>query len=418
MGTEIFQMSQQAVDRLEVIQRIESQQISQTEGARLLQLTTRHVRRLQGAYRDKDAQGLMSKRRGQPSNNHLSQDMLAQCVTLIKTHYADFKPTFAHEKLTEVHKLCLSVESVRQLMIREGLWKGKKRKKITLHQTRERRAQYGELVQIDGSPHAWFEDCAPKCCLLVYIDDATSTLMQLYFTEVESTAAYFEATKRYLKQHGRPLAYYSDKHTIFRVQIKEAKSGSGDTQFSRAMKELDIELICAHSAQAKGRVERANAVLQDRLVKELRLHHIADIPSANAFLPQFIEDYNKRFAVAAANANDAHRQHCPDDDTLRLILSPQHPRKLSKNLELSYKNITYQIQLDSPGYTMRGATVTVIEQGTEVVLLYKQKSLNYKTIDRKNQATQIKDTKQIAQKPQRKVQQANDHPWKKYPLSR
>ena len=415
MQQETVQMSRQEVDRLEIIQRIESGQINQLEGALRLKLTTRQMRRLQRAYQKNGATGIISKRRGRPSNNKLNIDIKDNALKLIQTHYSDFKPTFAHEKLTEVHAFKISRESVRQLMMKHGLWKGKRRKKITVHQTRERRSQYGELVQIDGSLHAWFEDRAPKCCLIVYIDDATSKLMQLLFAEVESTDAYFATTEAYIQQYGRPLAYYSDKHTIFRVGLKEAKTGTGDTQFSRALKELGIELICANSPQAKGRVERANSVLQDRLVKELRLRNISDIQTANTYLPEFIADYNNRFSVCSANPVDAHLQNIPSNEALKLILSYQEQRKLSKNLEISYNNMIYKIKMESPGYTMRGASITVIDRLKKVTLIYKGKYLPYEVIDKKNRPTNIKDSKQVEHKPRYKPKPNNNHPWKSYP---
>lgn len=414
MEPEILSMSGKEVDRLTVIQRVEDRLISQREAAKQLKITTRQVRRIQDAYRSFGAHGIVSKRRGRPSNSRLSDLVKSEAIRLIQLHYPDFKPTLAHEKLTEKHGLKLSLESVRQLMIAHDLWKGKRRKKAKVHQMRERRSQYGELVQIDGSPHAWFEERGPKCCLLVYIDDATSQIMQLHFAEVESTQAYFDATQKHIQKHGRPLAYYSDKHGIFRVNMPEAKSGSGDTQFSRAMKELGIDLICAHSPQAKGRVERANGVLQDRLVKELRLNNISDIQSANHFLPQFIADYNQRFAVEPTSPVNAHRKTGPDLPTLELILSEQHQRKLSKNLELSYQNKIYQIITKTPSYTMRGAQITVIDQQKKVTLIYKNTILEYKTFDKNNRPTPVKDTKQINSKLMTTYRPPQSHPWKRY----
>src|SRR5450432_1821173 len=158
------------------------------------------------------------------------------------------------------------------------------------------REHIGELVQIDGSEHRWFEDRAAACTLLVFVDDATSRLMELRFVASESTFAYFEALKAYLRRHGKPVAFYSDKHSIFRVSNENAASGNGMTQFGRALSELNIEILCANTSQAKGRVERAHYTLQDRLVKELRLAGISSIEAANAFLPNFVADYNGRFA--------------------------------------------------------------------------------------------------------------------------
>ncbi len=210
-------------------------------------------------------------------------------MNLVRRHYVDFSPTFAHEKLTEVHHLAFSVETLRQWMIAAGLWLAKSRKKARVHQRRPRRPCVGELVQIDGSPHDWFEERAERCTLLVFIDDATSRLMALRFVPAETTQAYMETLRACLDQHGRPVALYSDKHSIFRVNHPEHEGEV--TPFSRALKTLDIEPIHAHTPQAKGRVERASQTLQDRLVKELRLRHINDMGQANAFLPEFIETY-------------------------------------------------------------------------------------------------------------------------------
>src|SRR5205085_10363476 len=221
--------------------------------------------------------------------------------------YYDFGPTLAHEKLIAVHGLRLAVESVRQLLITEGLWRMRRARKVVIHQLRERRARVGELIQIDGSPHDWFEGRAEKCTLLVMVDDATSRLMHMQFVECETTFNYFEAVRAYIALHGKPGAFYSDKFSVFRVNIPNALTGTGLTQFGRAMKELGVELICAHSPQAKGRVERANQTLQDRLVKELRLRSISSVGAANAYLPEFIADFNSRFAVEPRSKQDAHQ---------------------------------------------------------------------------------------------------------------
>ena len=190
-------------------------------------------------------------------------------------------------------------------MVEAGLWLSRKQRR-TFHQPRLRRESYGELVQIDGSEHRWFEGRGQPCTLLVFIDDATSKLMQLRFVLSESTASYFEALQSYLETHGCPVAFYSDKHSVFRMN-RDAQGGQGMTQFGRALAELNIGILCANSSQAKGRVERANRTLQDRLVKELRIASISDMTSGNAFLPGFVERFNERFSIGAAKADDLHR---------------------------------------------------------------------------------------------------------------
>lgn len=215
---------------------------------------------------------------------------------IVREHYYDFGPTLAAEKLLERQGISINKETLRQWMIEAGLREGKICKPTRVHQQRTRRTCFGKLVQIDGSYHDWFEGRAERCCLIVYIDDAISKLLVLRFEPNESALSYFNTTRDYIMQYGRPLAFYSDQHGIFSMNIKEAYLDTGETQFARAMRELDIKITCANSPEAKGRVERANGILQDRLVKELRLRGISDIDSANAYLPQFVIDYNNRFA--------------------------------------------------------------------------------------------------------------------------
>jgi len=275
-------MSQRELSRLEVIQRVCRKTLRQRRAAELLGLSVRQVKRLCREYRREGAASLVSKRRGRPSNNRLAPETVSAAGHLLRSRYPDFGPTLAHEKLRNLHGLSLGLESVRQLMIREGLWRPRRARQAVIHQMRERRARCGELIQIDGSPHDWFEGRCEKCTLLVMVDDATSRLMQMRFCQAETTFNYFAAVRSYIHQHGKPLAFYSDKFGVFRVNIPAALSGTGLTQFGRAMKELSIELICAHSPQAKGRVERANQTLQDRLVKELRLRAVSSVEEANA----------------------------------------------------------------------------------------------------------------------------------------
>ena len=274
MKKDILTMSKKELTRLEIIQKLEEKRLKQKEAGDMLGISARQVRRLLRKYKQEGEAGLISKRRGRPSNNQLDPQIKKKAIDLLHSQYPDFGPTLACEKLEERNGLKLSAESVRQIMIAEELWKPRKHKRPQIHQMRPRRACEGELVQIDGSPHNWFEDRGPYCNLLAYIDDATGRLMELLFTPTETTFSYFQATRHYLVLHGLPVAFYSDKHGIFRVNIKNALSGSGMSQFGRAMKHLDIEIICANTPQAKGRVERVFATLQDRLVKELRLRNI------------------------------------------------------------------------------------------------------------------------------------------------
>lgn len=418
-------MSQRELTRLEVIQLVKRKTLKQRQAAELLSISVRQVKRLCKAYQANGAAGLISKRRGRPSNNRLPEKTINQARQLLRSRYPDFGPTLATEKLA-IAGVSLSVETVRQLLIGEGLWKAKRVRRVVIHQLRERRARLGELVQIDGSPHDWFEGRAPKCTLLVFVDDATSRLMYLQFVAAETTFNYFAAVRSYLTEFGKPLAFYSDKFGVFRVNMPNPLSGTGLTQFGRALKELDIELICAHSPQAKGRVERANQTLQDRLTKELRLGGISSLEQANAYLPEFIAAYNARFAVAPRAAESAHRS-LGKAENLDRILTLCERRTLSKNLTLSYNNVIYQIKTKRSAYTMRQAQVEVRERHSgEITIEYKQRPLEY-TIYREQEQQQGKVIEakllqpaaaRTAVRPKQKQGSVPATPWRRFYFSK
>jgi len=411
----LLAMSTQEVERATVIRQVIEKRLKQTEAAKLLKITPRQVRRLKQAYRQFGAEGLVSKHRGRAANNRHGAEVKAFVKKLIASQYYDFGPTFASEKLQERHKIVVNKETLRQWMIEWELWKPKRQKAARIHQSRIRRACFGELVQIDGSHHDWFEGRAAACCLLVFIDDATSRLVGLHFEESETTAGYFKLSRAHIEKYGRPLAYYSDKFGVFRVNHRGCEDS--ETQFGRAMRELDIELICADSAQAKGRVERANKTLQDRLIKEMRLRGLNSIEAANAYAVEFIKSWNQRFAVEAQSDMDAHRKELPNDEEMNLVFSIQKMRTLSKNLELSYENIIYQVQTKTTGYRLRHAKVTVCEDlSGKVTLLYKGQVLHYKQLLKQQRVPDVIDKKQIAKKItqiKKRYKPGADHPWKR-----
>jgi hypothetical protein len=343
---ETITMSMQELDRLKTIQAVVACQIKASAAAARLDLTRRQVNRLIQRYLDAGASGLVSRKRGKPSNFQLAPGVATSALTIIRERYQDFGPTLACEKLRELHGLVLAKETVRKLMLDAGLWIPRRLRSPSIYQPRNRRDCIGELIQIDGSDHDWFEGRAPACTLLVYIDDATSRLMHLHFTYSESTFSYFEATKAYLERYGKPLAFYSDKATVFRCNRKQAAGGDGYTQFGRALFELNIESICANSSQAKGRVERANKTLQDRLVKELRLQGVSSHADANGYATAFIRDYNQRFAKPARNDFDAHRPLREDEDP-ELIFTWREARKVSKALTVQYDKTMFLLA-DTP----------------------------------------------------------------------
>jgi transposase len=268
---DLLTMSKEELSRLEVMERLQEKRMKQRTAAEILGVSVRQVKRLLRAYRREGATGLVSKQRGQASHHQLEQETVRVALDLLKGRYADFGPTLAHEKLVELEGLKLCLGSVRNIMIAEGIWQAKKVWKQAGHPLRERRACYGELVQMDGTDHDWFEGRSEHCTLLVMIDDATGQLGALSFVPEESFFGYCGLLRQYLGAHGRPAGLYTDKHGIFRVNMPHAVSGDNLTQFGRAMQSLESPILCANTPQAKGRVERVNQTLQDRLVKEMRL---------------------------------------------------------------------------------------------------------------------------------------------------
>ncbi len=427
MKAELLHMSRQEQSRSEVMRLYTEGHIKQKEAAKRMDLSARQVRRIAKAYRRCGCQALIHGNRGRTSNRKIREDTRDRAITLIRKHYLDFGPTFASEKLSEKHSLTVSVETLRQWMIGAGLWTPKSKKQKRNHPMRERRPRIGELVQIDGSPHDWFEGRAPKCTLIVFIDDATGQLLDLQFSPSETTEGYMTGLRRYLKRYGRPVALYSDRHSVFTVNREDATSGEQITQFGRVLKTLDIEGITANSPQAKGRVERANQTLQDRLIKEMRLEGISGMEEGNAFLMQYMKTHNDKFAVQPVSDEDAHRPVLHNEEELDLIFSIHSKRKLSKNLSLQYNNTLYQLKIKGIGYAMRGATVTICEDfDGNITLLYQSKSLDFSIHKRGEKLRPMTDDKNINQAVEESIQaQQNrsnykpsiDHPWRKSMVS-
>ncbi len=378
---EVVQMSLKEADRYAVIVQVIERTMGQSDAALWLNISVRQVKRLVRAIRQDGAQGAVSRRWGVPSNRRIAQPIRDRFVGLVREHYADFGPTLACEYLRSQHGYTGSAETLRGWMIEAQLWKAKRSRVRRIHSPRERRSRLGELVQIDGSPHAWFEDRAGKCCLIAFIDDATGTLLQACFYPVESTNAYLHSLQCYVGAHGRPLALYSDRHSIF---TKHDPEDPAPTQFERAMGELNIESILAYSPQAKGRVERVFQTLQDRLVKALRLAKVSTIEAANAWLPPYLAKHNARFAHPASDNANAHRALEGDAQNLRRICAHHYERVLSKALTCKFKGqlLVLITRPEQPRYALRSQTVKIIEHQTgELELLWGREALEFKTFD-------------------------------------
>jgi transposase len=355
----LLEMSADERERSQLVRQCVEGRLGQRAASERLGIGVRQFKRLVRSWREAGDAGLVSRQRGRPSNRRLNDVRRAEIAVLLKGRYSGFGATLACEKLLELDGIKVSTETVRQMLISLGEWKPKARRAKRVFQLRERRPRFGELIQIDGSPHDWFEGRGPRCTLIVFIDDATGRLTALYFAPVESGQAYLAALRDHVLSYGCPLAFYSDRHGIFRVNAKDAQSGDGRTEFGRVVDRLEIGLINALTPQAKGRVERANQTLQDRLVKEMRLRNICSIPAAQAYFPEFILEWNKKFAVEPRDETSAHRPWTKTAEDLDLALARQDERVLSKALTFSYGGTKYCVKTQGPGTAMRGAKIMV-----------------------------------------------------------
>ena len=405
-------MSKTDLHRLEVLNNIQKNGLKQIKAAEILGLSTRQVRRLKRQLAEQGPQGIVSRKLGAPSNHQLSQTTIHQILCFFRDpDHHDFGPTLAHEYLG----IDVSISSVRNIMIRNGLWHPKAIRRLHIHPLRPRRTKKGELIQLDGSVHNWFEGRGPRCTLLVYIDDATSETLHLKFVKSENTHDYLAATREYIEKHGRPETYYPDKHGVFRVNHPGALRGDGRTQFGRAMAELDIRLICANTPQAKGRVERRNRDFQNRLIKAMRIAKISDIEAANAFLPSFLVKFNQKFAKAPIDPTDAHRPLLPSHH-LDKIFCIKETRQLSKNLTMQYNNVIYQVLADRREYQLRKAEVTVLEtKDGKITIEHNGKPLTAVPYHKMQARAEVVSAKELmtrlTEKPKR-YRPGHSHPWK------
>ncbi|MBN7807786.1 MULTISPECIES: ISNCY family transposase [Agrobacterium] len=376
----LITMSQKELHRLELIQKIRDERLSVVQAADRLDLSRSQVHRLLQAYDRDGPAGLVSKKRSRPSNRRHSEEFRNAALDLIRERYLDFGPTLAREKLIELHRISVAKETLRQWMTEAGIWISRQERKKRVFQPRGRRDCFGELVQIDGSHHWWFESRGPKCALLVYIDDATGKLLHLRFVGSENTFDYLHATKAYLQQWGKPLAFYSDKHGVFRsLHASKKDRTSGLTQFGRALYELNIDIICANTPQAKGRVERANQTLQDRLVKEMRLRGISTIEEANAYAPEFILDFNARFGKEPRNPKDMHRP-LADHENLDGAMCRKEVRTLSQSLTLRYDKVLFILDPTEISRPLAGQKVIVCDYPDgRLEIMYESFALHYRT---------------------------------------
>lgn len=405
-------MNNQELRRKTEIERVLEKRTTQSNAASKLGLSERQFRRILQSYRKEGVSGIVSKKRGIPSNRKTEETVMEEVRRFICDPLRlDFGPTLMAEKLAEAKGIRMSKETLRKTMIGEGIWKARHKKKSEPHYERPRRIHCGELVQIDGSVHAWLEERADKAVLLVFVDDASSAILAAKFVPVENYFNYGELCKEYFREYGLPKAFYSDKFSVFRTNRKQDLQYEPVTQFQRALNTLGVDLICANSPQAKGRVERANQTLQDRLIKEMRLLGINNYEEANRYLPAFIDDYNRRFAVRPVSELDFHR---PLDQTIDLdfLFCVHDFRKITKTLQINYAGKVYQILTQNYAYHYAKQEVLITcDASGAISAWYHGNLLTLTELEKRPKQTPVVASKSTRAEP---IVPAYDHPWRTY----
>lgn len=413
----LITVSQKETSRYDIIQKTIKKEIKGIEAAQMLNLTARHIRRLKKKVDEQGLKGLVHVGRGKPSKRKLPEKETAKIKKLLHKHYPDFGPTFAAEKLEELHKIKRDPKTIRAIMIEEELWKPRKKKKSEYRCWRQRRTAFGELEQYDGSYEYWFEGRGPKCCLLAAIDDATSKITYAKFGEHEGVEPTFNFWQEYFQINGKPHEIYVDKFSTYSMNSKTAKENPDTlTQFQRAMTQMNVGVINANSSQAKGRVERLFETLQDRLIKELRLNKISTIEKANEFLlSTFIPKFNARFSVVARSNANLHKKVTKFEKSIFPSIFRRHyERTIRNDYTLSYKNVWYQLEETQAVAMFTGETLTVEETFDGMVKFrLRGKYLNYKKLPERPMKVSQKSVPWVLAKPSPTVP-AKDHPWRKF----
>lgn len=411
-------MSQRERDRLALLSRVRDGQMTLQEASRLLSVSYRQVKRLWGRYRREGDAGVVHGLRGRASNNRSwCRDRREQAVALYREHYQGMGPTLAAEQLQERHGLTVNHETLRGWLASAGLWRVRGGRAARHRRWRPRRSCFGELVQMDGSDHDWFGPEHRRATLMVMVDDATGWTWAQFFA-CESLPAALSVVRDWVSQHGRPVGLYTDRHSIYRRSDKAAvehweRTGKHlPTQWGQAMGRLGIELHCAHSPQAKGRVERANGVLQDRLVKLLELEGITDPAAANAYLREhYLPAHNARFARPPAEQTDAHRPG-PSRSDLDEALSQRALRVVGKDGCVCWQGRWMQLQ--NPPPRTRGSQVEVRQYlDGRVELWVRDQRLTQQALPKRPTAKVASPSlRQRVAKHAKPWQPPSDHPWK------
>ena len=413
-GKDIIRMSQEEMKRINVIHQAIDKRLTQVEVASILSLSHRQVRRIIKRVLEEGDRGIVHRSRGKPSHNMIPDKVKVRVIDLYREKYQGFGPTLAVEKLFEIDKIGLSCETLRKWFRERGIeYRGRKRKPH--RQWRERKRYFGEMIQMDGSHHDWLEGRGPECVLMGHVDDATGNVFARFYL-YEGTIPAMDSFKCYIKKYGIPISVYLDKHTTYKSTRKpsiedQLKGVEPLSEVARAFKELGVEVIYAHSPQAKGRVERQFRTFQDRLIKEMRLKCIKTIEEANRFLRYYLPIYNKRFSLRAAEELDLHRV-IPGDLDLDRILCVKIERALRNDFTIAHNHKLYQVEDN-----VRTRKVIVEDKiDGSMLIRHKDTILKFKEI-----ITRPKRVEETPKPPMLKLKRTSippaDHPWRKFKIN-
>ena len=414
-------MTKKEASRYETIKDLIAKKIDGTEASALLSLSIRQVKRIKAAVSKLGIEGIIHGNRNKKSNRKTKPEIIKKAIEYLQKIYHDFNPLLAKEKLYELQNINLSKETVRQLMIKENLWQPRKKHEPKKHFWRERKDNYGDMQQFDGSYHNWFEGRNEKKlgleqCLLLSVDDATGKITKAQFDFNEGVVPVFRFWKEYIITHGLPISIYLDKFSTYKVNHKNAVDNQElMTQFQRAMNQLGVRLITAHSPQAKGRVEKMNGTLQTRLVKEMRLVGINTIQEANTFLEEvFVPKFNAQFAVMAKQETDLHRTLSPEKIAqLPRIFSIQSARKVCNDYTVRFANYYYQLQETQPTTVYKKDEVIIEQHLTgEVNISLRNHHLNYILLPERPKKEIVVRLVALTNKQPSSWKPPQDHPWR------
>jgi hypothetical protein len=406
---DIIMMRRKELKRVPVIRRVLEAKLTKTKAAELLGLSRQQIIRIAKRVREEGDTGFTHRARGKTSNRSYSEEFKETVRRLYREKYWDFGPTLASEKLFEIDKIKLSDETLRSWLLESNDWE--KRKKGRKHRKwRDRKPHCGEMLQGDGSHHAWFEERGPECVMMGYIDDATSRAYARFY-EYEGTIPAMDSFKRYVKKYGVPRSIYMDNHSTYKSQKKmtiedELNGKTALSQFERGVEELGTRFIHAQSAPAKGRIERLFKTFQDRLIKEMRLVGVSSIEEGNKFLIGYLPKYNKRFGVQAKEKADVHRVLGKKED-IDSKLCIKESRVLRNDYTVSYKTRLFQILVRT-----NAKKVTVQERiSGRIVIVHGDRILDHKEITKRPAKLSEKGSKIRASKDRVPWE---SHPWKKW----